>query len=221
MQEVFFMAIDLDWLDFRPLSRLDAREHMQACREGRNYLGNFLGWGKFAPNWDFKQHVNWLEEFIKSPEPYSSYVLYLQKRLVGFASFSEGADEYGVQVCYWIRRKYAGQGMGTVLTEMMLHKAFFVNRMHYVDLHIDQNNLGSLGIPKKLNFKLVDEYVEDMPEGDLQSGNMQIWSLENPHAMFRRPKKVIPSRRRFGWSQSYLLQSRMINKSDQPESLRS
>jgi ribosomal-protein-serine acetyltransferase len=217
--KVIIMTIDLDWLDFRPLTRLDAKEHMDACREGKNYLGNFLGWGNQAPSWDFKDHVIWLEDFITSPQPHKSYVLYLQKRLVGFASFGHGIDDYGVQVCYWVRKKYAGQGLGTVLTEMMIHNAFFVHRMHYVDLHIDQNNLGSLAIPKKLNFNLVDEYTEENPEGVQQSGNMQVWSLENPHGMFRRPKEFIPSRRRFGWSQSSLYQSRLSNRSNQPVQL--
>jgi hypothetical protein len=88
-----------------------------------------------------------------------------------------------VQICYWVTKPFAGYGIATEVTDILVERAFLGYRYNYVELHIDEQNTASKRIPEKLGFSVQDTYEQKM--GKKGSGKMQLWVKENPYPVFR------------------------------------
>jgi RimJ/RimL family protein N-acetyltransferase len=199
-------------LTILPLSIRHTSHYMKACRESKNYLGDFLDWGENVQNLPFKNHLNFIQGCIKTSKYYPSFSVFYGERFVGFFSYSPACDLYGVQICYWISRPFSGKGIATEVTDLLVERAFLGYRFNYVELHIDEENIASKRIPEKLNFSVFDHYSDKM--GTKGSGKMQLWVKDNPYPRFRQTVKVKLNRNlSFGWSQSRRFQIEREGKS--------
>jgi RimJ/RimL family protein N-acetyltransferase len=186
------MKIDVGECVVRKCRPQDAVEHMKACRDSANYLGDFLEWGLHAHTWDFPQHARWINHHVDVPEPYESYSVFLGSKMVGFFSYGPAADLWGVQLCYWVRKGYEGNGIATTITEFLSVKAFYFKGFSYVEIHVDTKNLASRKVPEKLGFEIDEEY-SCTPHGAKETGRMLVYVKYNP----RQPRR--------SYSQTYSL----------------
>jgi ribosomal-protein-serine acetyltransferase len=188
-------------LTILPTSMRHATYYMKACQESRNYLGDFLDWGESVSSLPFKYHANYIRGCLKKSKSYPSFSIFYGDRFVGFFDFSPACDNYGVQICYWVTKPFAGYGIATEVTDILVERAFLGYRYNYVELHIDKENIASKRIPEKLGFTVQDNYHDKM--GKMGSGKMQLWIKENPYSRFRTSTRTEKRRvARFGWSQS-------------------
>ena len=173
------MKIDVGECVVRKCRPQDAIEHMKACRDSSDYLGDFLEWGIHAHTWDFPQHARWINYHADLPEPFESYSVFLGSKMVGFFSYGHALDSWGIQICYWVRKGYEGNGIATTITEFLTDKAFYFKGFSYVEIHVDVKNLASRKVPEKLGFEIDEEY-SCTPRGPKETGRMVVYVKYNP-----------------------------------------
>lgn len=200
------MKFDVGECVIRKVIPKDALEHMKACRDSADYLGNYLEWGIHAPTWDFPRHARWINYYADMPEPYESYSVFLGTKLIGFFSYGKAADPWGIQICYWVRKGYNGNGVATTITEFLTDKAFFFKGFGYVEIHVDFDNIASRKVPEKLGFE-IDEQYSCVPHGAKETGLMLVYVKYNP----RQPRRTYSQTYSLGnGTQSYMTWSQAI-----------
>lgn len=157
----------------------DATEHMKAVTEPKSNIGNFLGWGVAARHWTFLDHAKWIYWHSSQKERFDSYSVMYGSKLIGFFSFCQAMDPWGVQICYWIRPSYQGRGVASIVLDTLVTRAFVIEGFEYVELHIDKANIASRKLPEKQGFEVVAEY-SCTPTGEIETGEYQVWVKWNP-----------------------------------------
>lgn len=194
------MKIDVDDLIIAPAKKEPVLEHMNACQDTKKNLGNFLDWGINAPSWSFKQHLSWISAAEAMKLPYKSNAVFWNDKLVGMFDMVEAADPYGVQLLYWVRGNYQGNGIATTVVETLTERAFLGSAWDYVEIHVDGANVGSRKVPEKLGFSIEETYKMP-PMGTKGTGLMDVWVKANPYSRIIRPAMKEENKRVFGWSQ--------------------
>jgi RimJ/RimL family protein N-acetyltransferase len=194
------VKIDVNDLVIAPAKKEAALEHMRACQDTKKNLGDYLDWGMDAPSWSMKQHLMWICAAEAMKLPYKSNAVFWKNKLVGMFDMVEGADSYGVQLLYWVRGNFQGNGIATAVVEMLTENAFLGSAWNYVEIHCDQLNVSSRKVPEKLGFS-IDETYQMPPMGARGSGEMEVWVKYNPYSRIIRPAMKQENLRVFGWSQ--------------------
>jgi RimJ/RimL family protein N-acetyltransferase len=149
------------------------------CDSSKSSLGNFLGFAEDIGRWEMKHHLKYIAHQVRLSGYYQAYAAFHRGQMLGVITFSPAKDFFGVQICYYTSSNYSGKGIGTLLTETMVQKAFDVDNFRYVELHIDVENRPSQRIAEKNGFEPVVDY--DCPKsGKLGSGKMQVWVKISP-----------------------------------------
>lgn len=194
------MKIDVNDLVITPAKKSFALEHLRACQDTKKNLGNFLDWGIDAPSWSMKQHLMWIGAAEAMKLPYKSNAVFWKNKLVGMFDMVEGADNFGVQLLYWVRGNYQSSGIATAVVEMLTENAFLGSAWDYVEIHVDRSNVSSRKVPEKLGFSIDETYLMP-PMGTKGSGEMDVWVKYNPYSRIIRPAMKEENQRVFGWSQ--------------------
>jgi RimJ/RimL family protein N-acetyltransferase len=200
------VKINSDDLIIAPPIKEAALEHMLACKDTKRNLGDYLDWGIDAPSWSFKQHLMWISAAESMKLPYKSNAVFWNDKLVGMFDMVEGADPYGVQLLYWVRGNYQGNGIATAVVEMLAENAFLGPAFSYLEIHVDQANVGSRRVPEKLGFSIEENY-QMSPMGTKGTGEMIVFVKQNPYSRIIRPAIKEENQRVFGWSQMRRLQN--------------
>ena len=200
------MKINVDDLIIAPIKKEACLEHMQACQDTKKNLGDYLDWGIEAPSWNFKQHLMWISAAEAMKLPYKSNAVFWEEKLVGMVDMVEGADPYGLQLLYWIRGNFQGNGIATTAVEMLTERAFLGSAWDYVEIHVDRANAGSRKVPEKLGFSIEENY-QMSPMGTKGTGEMSVFVKQNPYSRIIRPAMKEENRRVFGGSQMQRLQN--------------
>jgi len=194
------MKINVDDLIIAPAKKEAVLEHMNACQDTKKNLGSFLDWGINAPSWSFKQHLSWISAAEAMKLPYKSNAVFWNDKLVGMFDLVEGADNYGVQLLYWVRGNYQGNGIATTVAEILTEQAFLASGWDYVELHTDRANVGSRKVAENVGFSIEESYRMS-PMGTKGTGEMVVWVKGNPYSRIIRPALKEENTRVFGWSQ--------------------
>ena len=76
------MNINEDLLIITPISPLEAKEHMNLYREGRNKINDFLELGESFHLYTFKYHAKLLLDMYKSPSDYPAFMVKYGKQTI-------------------------------------------------------------------------------------------------------------------------------------------
>jgi RimJ/RimL family protein N-acetyltransferase len=158
---------------------IDTLSHMKAAKASRGYLGEYLEWGITAPDWSIHQHTRFLLNNLKGESTATSYVAYYKDRFAGLFSIGLEVGSYGGQICYWTSRELAGQGIATAVNDYLTWVVFMQFNWTHVQLHIDQENIGSSRVAEKCGFHILREYECDK-NGSKGSGKMNHWIKYSP-----------------------------------------
>ena len=163
----------------RPITMYDVLKHKRMCDASKGSLGDFLGWAETISRWQMKHHLKWIAAHCKTKGYWEAYGAFLNEQMVGFITFSPAKDFLGIQICYYTSALYQSRGICTLLTEVMVQRAFVLNNFHYVELHIDVDNIGSQRVAEKNGFEAIKEY-SCSKSGNKGSGKMQVWVKISP-----------------------------------------
>ena len=170
---------DAEDIILKPVTMYDVLKHKQMCEVSKEYLGDYLGWAEDIGKWEMQHHLKWVAAHCKTKGYWEAYGAFLHGQMVGFITFSPAKDFLGIQICYYTNALFKSKGICTLLTEMMVQRAFIINKFHYAELHIDIENIGSKRVAEKNGFEIIKDY-SCSKSGNKGSGNMQVWVKINP-----------------------------------------
>jgi RimJ/RimL family protein N-acetyltransferase len=98
--------------------------------------------------------------------------------LVGGAGLHRRVGPDGLEIGYWVRTDRTGRGFATSAARALTDAAFASPLgVERVEIHMDQANLASVAVPRKLGYRLVlEEDREVVAPG--HSGRGFIWTVE-------------------------------------------
>lgn len=170
-----------DKLKFRNLGYKDSHQLYLALRDsGSDYLGAFLEWGTRIDKYSEAAVQKTVVMDITQPFPHEHFVVEYLGQLIAFGSSGKSSFAEGVQVTYWVRRSFSGQGIGTWLVSEMLSYLFFVRNRSIVEIHTDRLNTASAKIPISLGFSPINYYTQSKNYGVKSSKEMTVWVKLNP-----------------------------------------
>ena len=170
---------DIEDLTLRPVTMYDVLKHKRMCDASKADLGKFLGFAEDIGKWEMKHHLKWIARHVKLQGYYQAFGAFYKDQMLGLITFSPAKDFLGIQICYYTSSLYSSRGICTMLTELMVSRAFIMENFRYVELHIDLENIGSQRVAEKNEFQVVADY-ECSKSGRLGSGKMQVWVKINP-----------------------------------------
>ena len=170
---------DIEDITLRPITMYDVLKHKRMCEASKDNLGNYLGFAEDIGRWEMKHHLKWIASHVKLKGYYQAFGAFYEEHMLGVITFSPAKDFLGIQICYYTSSLYASKGICTLLTDLMVSRAFVMENFRYVELHIDVENIGSKRVAEKNDFAVVADY-DCSKSGRLGSGKMQVWVKINP-----------------------------------------
>lgn len=104
-------------------------------------------------------------------------IIDLSAEVVGSAALHCRPESSCAEVGYWVRTERTGRGYATLAARMLVDAVFgHLPRVSCVQIRMDEANIASAAIPRKLGFVL--DHHEDRPvQTSGQTGRGMIWSL--------------------------------------------
>lgn len=96
--------------------------------------------------------------------------------LVGEIGLHRRSDDASAEIGYWIAASQARRGFGTLAAKAITSVALALPGISQVEIHCDEANTASAGIPRKLGYRL-DRIEQRMPEAPGETGRLMIWVL--------------------------------------------
>jgi len=113
--------------------------------------------------WDMGTAFNWA-------------VLSSSGELLGGAGYHVRNGPGVLEIGYWLRTDHEGRGIMTRVAQALTDVARGVDGVTCVEIHVDQGNVRSSAIPRRLGYALVE--VRDVePLAPAHTGKHEIWRL--------------------------------------------
>jgi RimJ/RimL family protein N-acetyltransferase len=87
--------------------------------------------------------------------------LFADHVVVGGSGLHRRVGETALEIGYWIHVDHTGKGLATETAAALTTAAFAVPGIERIEIHHDQANLASAGVPRRLGFTLVGEAPRD------------------------------------------------------------
>ena len=87
------------------------------------------------------------------------------------------AAQDALEIGYWVSQKHTRHGYASAAVTALTQAAFGLPEIQRVEVHCDKANAPSIGVPKKLGFRL-DRQVHRTVETPGEIGTELIWTLE-------------------------------------------
>jgi RimJ/RimL family protein N-acetyltransferase len=94
--------------------------------------------------------------------------------LVGTIGLHRRAGEGSIEIGYWIAAAATRRGYGTAAARAVTSVAAALPGVTQVEIHCDDANVASAGIPRKLGYRL-DRFEAHEPEAPGEQGRRMIW----------------------------------------------
>lgn len=170
-------TIDLDGgLVLRRWRPADAEALHAAITESREHLRPWLSWvGSVTLEERTAMLSSWEWEWDRGGD--LVYGLFRAGDVVGSCGLHRRIGPDGLEVGYWVHAAHARRGYATRAATALTTLAFTLPGIRVVEIHHDQANTASEGIPRKLGFTLVGEYPKKAPPAPAESGVFKIWRM--------------------------------------------
>lgn len=106
--------------------------------------------------------------------------------LAGTIGLHRRIGDGGIEIGYWIAVSQTGRGYATAAARAMTSVAFTLPGVRRVEIHVDEANVASAGVPRKLGYRL-DRVEPHEPEAPGERGQRMIWVCESPGALAAEP----------------------------------
>lgn len=115
----------------------------------------------------------WTQEWERGGDCYLG--VFLDGEAIGSSGYHARVGPGALEVGYWIDQHHVRQGYATELTAALTTAAFGVDRIGRVQVHTDEANTASAGVPAKLGFRR-DRVEAREPQAPGESGQLVIWT---------------------------------------------
>jgi RimJ/RimL family protein N-acetyltransferase len=141
------------------------------------HLRPWMPWLKFEPQ-IVAERVALIETWTRQWEGGDGVVFgtFLDGFAIGSCGLQRRAGAGAVDIGYWIAGDHTRRGFATEITSALTTTAFNVAGIERVEVHTDEANEASAGVPAKLGFQR-DRVIERAPEAPAESGRLIIWTM--------------------------------------------
>ena len=104
----------------------------------------------------------------------ATYGLFLDGAVVGCTGLHGRIGPGGLEIGYWVTADHTRQGLATEAARAMTHVTAARPGIERVEIHHDQDNVASAGVPAALGYELVERRAVE-PTAPAESGVHWIW----------------------------------------------
>jgi RimJ/RimL family protein N-acetyltransferase len=169
---------DGDGLVLRPWRPEDAQALSDAIAENIEHLRPFMAWiaeEPISPTRRRQRILEWERDFDHGGD--AVLAVFLDGRLAGSSGLHRRLGPDGLEIGYWIHRSYTRRGLATRVARLLTDAALALPGITRVEIHHDEANQASAGVPRKLGFELV-ETVERQPVAPAEIGVEWRWRMD-------------------------------------------
>jgi RimJ/RimL family protein N-acetyltransferase len=154
----------------------DLEDLQRAVEQSIDSLRSWLAWANDDPS----SQRDFLDATALGWEQGERFEYAIQHRrdgLLGSVGLMRRIGPGGLEIGYWVHSRHTGKGIAKLATAVMTAAAFDLPWVDHVEIHHDQANLASRGVPAGLGFQMV-EGLEKTPRAPCETGVDLIWRLD-------------------------------------------
>ena len=106
--------------------------------------------------------------------------------VVGGAGLHPRLGPGRIEIGYWVRNGWLRRGIATTVAGALTSAAFAIPEIEEVQIHCDEANVASAGVPRRLGFHLL-RTVEDTIHAPGEIGREMVWSVTDEQWRGSRP----------------------------------
>ena len=112
------------------------------------------------------------------------YGIFVAGAVAGGCGLHRRLGSDGLEIGYWLAPDFTGRGVMTVAAELLTDAAFSVPEIEVVEIHHDQANERSAGVPRRLGFTLARQIGRE-PQAPGERGVEWQWQITREQWMRR------------------------------------
>ena len=181
----------------RLIQQGDAQHLYPVMKRSAKSLNGYIGWAKYAPEWDFKTVASFVNDHVKDELPRWHLLFTIGREVVGFGSLAPMEHDRDVQVSLWVGLGHEGNGIGKWIVQILEFYAFHVFGYDYLYYQHDATNRKSGALPRKLGFTYSHSFDTQI-NAKKESGFWFSWIKQRPEGL---PPGIIDTGDWDKWSQ--------------------
>jgi RimJ/RimL family protein N-acetyltransferase len=144
-----------------------------------DHLRPWMPWARAAAGLD--SHVEYVRRTIDEWEQGTGFGYWLREEasgeMVGCAGLHRRIGPRGLEIGYWVSADRVRRGYATASARALTTAAFELPGVEWVEIHCDEANLASAGVPRRLGYVLerVEEVAAQAPS---ETGRHQVWVVD-------------------------------------------
>lgn len=155
----------------------EAQILIDAVTANVDHLRPWMPWIKFEPQ-TVAERVALIETWTRDWEEGGGVIFgtFLDGVAIGSCGLHRRVGAGALDIGYWIANDHTRRGYATEITSALTTTAFGAAGITRVEVHTDEANEASAGVPAKLGFHR-DRVIEREPEAPAESGRLIIWTM--------------------------------------------
>lgn len=166
----------------RLLREGDAQHLYPVMKRSAKMLKGYIDWAKYAPSWNYKTVVEFVNDHLGSELPRWHLVFTIGKQVVGFGSLAPMGDPRDVQVALWVGLGHQGRGIGQWIVTVLEWYAFHVFGYDHVYYQYDATNRKSGKLPQILGYRFSHSFDQEK-HAVKESGLWLSWVKDRPQGL--------------------------------------
>lgn len=159
----------------------EAEELTQVVAQDVDHLRPWMPWA--AEPISVEAQAEFVRSSVASWEQCDGFGYWLREagsgELVGCAGLMTRQGPGALEIGYWVRASRVRRGYATAAARALTDAAFGVPGVERVEIHCDEANVASAGVPRALGYRLAR--VEDRPaEAPSETGRHMVWVVDAP-----------------------------------------
>jgi RimJ/RimL family protein N-acetyltransferase len=160
----------------------DAQHLYRVMKRSAKSLNGYIGWAKYAPEWDFKTVASFVNDHLNDELPRWHMIFTIGKEVVGFGSLAPMDHPRDVQVSLWVGLGHEGRGIGKWIVQILEFYAFHVFGYDFLYYQHDATNRRSGVLPQKLGYTYSHSF-ETEKTAKKESGFWFSWRKQRPEGL--------------------------------------
>jgi ribosomal-protein-serine acetyltransferase len=173
------MAIEIVRGDLvvRAWQEVDADQLAQVITDNLDHLRPFMPWIAHEPlTADARRAriAQWATDAASGGEEVCG--VFLDGVIVGGSGLHHRIGPGGLEIGYWVHKDYVRRGIATTAARLLTDEAFTRPSIDRVEIHHDEANVASSGVPKALGYTLIGAEPHAI-EAPAETGVHLIWRV--------------------------------------------